>query len=124
MSWGKLRWFPGKIDPPIGSASLFTVLQRPAEVDVLKKVMRAGEFDDAADRGKISGWCEGLLGIYYINEGHHRVNAALEILWDDGDAAPFHELLSQGKWDDGAPASSRRFPTRTVWSHLLALLNL
>jgi len=41
---------------------------------------------------------------YWINEGHHRMTAALEIYNKTGDASHVNKLLQEGNWKTGTPS--------------------
>lgn len=44
-------------------------------------------------------------GIYYINEGNHRMAAALEYQAETGSSKYVNEFLKTGSWDNKAPKS-------------------
>ena len=97
-------------------------MTRPETVDSLKHDMLAGDYRYDSREGRIAGW-RGMAGTYYIGEGHHRVNAALEIYWETGDRSHLDRLLQAGEWEDSAPPKNRRLPTRSLWSKLLYYLD-
>src|SRR6185312_8600418 len=68
-------------------------------VDQVKSDMRAGRYAFDERRGQIGG-VRDRRGIYYVIEGHHRMVAALELLYESGDAAAVWELLRWGRWTE------------------------
>ena len=62
---------------------------------LIKSMMNGGAIP------KIAGIKKG--NTYWINEGHHRVAAALEIYNKNGDASHIMKLLKEGIWDPGTP---------------------
>jgi hypothetical protein len=106
------------------SAVRQTRLRRPHDVDRFKQLMRAGQWDFERRADSLVFWrCEQTI---YISEGHHRVNAALELGEETGDWSYLDRLISHGKLEAGLPPSSDvgRFPTRRWWSRLLGMLGL
>jgi filamentous hemagglutinin len=90
-------------------------LRNPALVDAIKAAMRAGTFRFAEPAGRIAGVLD-RSGTYHIQEGHHRMAAALELLRETGDDRYVAELLAWGVWEgEPAPRDSRPMPSRTWW---------
>lgn len=100
----------------IRSAARYRVFVRREKVERLKAEMVGGRFRFSAVEARIAGWHD--AGVYYINEGYHRVSAALEIYWETGERAHLDALLRHGDWEGFAPPQSRRFPTLSLWSRL------
>jgi filamentous hemagglutinin len=100
-------------------------LLRPATVDQLKADMLAGRFEFAADNAKISGYRD-TKGTYHINDGNHRLVAALEIFRETGEDAFVQMLLACGSWAswDRVPVGSRPMPSRRLWGKLRNRLGL
>jgi filamentous hemagglutinin len=90
-------------------------LPRADTIDGLKLDMVEGRFRFADS--KISGWRDGAYD-FYIGEGHHRINAALEIYWETREDRFITLLLEHGKWHRSKPLLSRRLPTRSLWFKL------
>lgn len=99
-----------------------TLLTKPETVDQIKEDMLAGRYDYQSRTGQIGGWRDSR-GNYYIGEGHHRINAALEIYWETGDREPLDRLLRNGDWKDSKPPKNRRLPTRSFWTRVLYILH-
>lgn len=85
--------------------------------------MLAGRFRYDSPEGRIAGWRDAAEN-YYINEGHHRINAALEIRRETGDRLPLDLLLAHGLWEETAPPARHRLPTRSWWSRMLYRLGM
>jgi hypothetical protein len=90
-------------------------------VEEIKQHMLEETFRFESMEGRVIGWRD-ERGTYYINEGHHRINAALEIYWDTGDRSHLDKLLKLGKWEPWVSRRSWGLPTRTVSSYLLAII--
>ena len=112
------RWFVKRVPAYIRSATLQGSLARPGSVDQIKADMMNGTFRFESPEGRVTGWRD-ENGIYYINEGHHRINAALEVFWSTSDDVFLRQLLDNGRWRPGRPKMRGRFPTRSIWSNLL-----
>jgi filamentous hemagglutinin len=95
----------------------------PKDIEGIKVDMLAGLFHYERADARLRGWLSDK-GAYYIGEGHHRVNAALEIFWETGDRTCLERLLEHGHWREGAPEDSTRLLTRRVWSRILSWLGL
>jgi hypothetical protein len=94
-------------------------LRAPAAVDRIKTDMLAGRFPYHEWRAQIGGYRD-ARGKYHIQEGHHRMVAALEILAETGNSTPVRELLRWGHWEGvpKAPTISRPMPSRSWWGAL------
>jgi filamentous hemagglutinin len=86
-------------------------------VDKIKQDMLAGTYDWDGSRGLLDpvtgelldGRIGGYLGddgTYYVGEGHHRMNAALEIFEETGDSSYVDQLLENGAWTPGEPPAN------------------
>lgn len=62
-------------------------------------------------RGRIGGYVDDA-GNYYIGEGHHRMNTALQIFEETGDASFVNQLLEYGLWTCKKPPFPGRLPRR------------
>ena len=82
--------------------------------------MQRGDFDYSQPKATLIGYVDDR-GTYYLTDGHHRVNAALEIWWETGNRDCLDRLIAAGAWHRRKPESSYRLPTRTMWSRLLSL---
>lgn len=100
-----------RTQPRIRSGLGQTLLGEPEKVDQLKEDMLAGRYRFDTPVGRIAGWRD-AKGTYYIAEGHHRINAALEIYWETGDRSHLDLLLQAGDWENESPPKNRRLPTR------------
>jgi len=97
-------------------------LRNPQQVDQIKELMLKGKWD-FKDRGHaLAYWRDGRT--VWIGDGHHRVNAALEIGRSTGDWSYLDRLLEFGiQSPDLPPKADRcRFPTRGWLSWLLMLM--
>src|SRR3954467_8226628 len=96
-----------------------TGLRNPAVVDSIKAAMRAGRFDFALEVARLDGWRDDR-GTYYINDGNHRMVAALEVERETGDPWAVHALLEHGRWvtQGSPPAGHRPMPSRRWWGWL------
>ncbi len=94
-------------------------LREPSTVDRIKRAMLTGRFVYHEARGRVGGYRDSR-GTYYVNDGHHRTVAALEILTERGDETPLRELLRWGVWSDvpKRPIGSRPMPSRRWWGAL------
>ena len=45
-------------------------------------------------------------GTYYLTDGHHRINAALELWWETGDRSFLERLIDAGDWERRKPERS------------------
>jgi hypothetical protein len=71
--------------------------------------MLNGNYRFQSEEGIIGGWLDDA-GNYYIGEGHHRMNAALQIFEETGDPTYVNGLLTHGRWDPGPPPPSQIGP--------------
>src|SRR5437588_191570 len=94
-------------------------LQKPAQIDQIKADMRASRFYYSEPRAIIAGWRDSR-GTYYINDGNHRMAAALELFRETGNAEFVLSLLRWGRWTEtrSAPIGHRPMPTRGWWGRL------
>ena len=93
-------------------------LRNPGLVDEIKADMRAGRFAFQEPRGQIGGVLD-PRDTYHVEEGHHRMVAALELYAELGDPIIAQELLRWGRWArKQAPSSSRPMPARDWWGKL------
>lgn len=84
-------------------------------VDAIKADMRTGQFRFSAPEGRVGGVLD-PNGIYHVEDGHHRMVAALELNCDMGDDQYVRALLSFGRWEElPAPRASRPMPGRKWW---------
>ncbi len=97
--------------PRIGSGVRQTGLRNPGEVSRIKEAMLNRRYGFEEDRGRIAGWLDDA-GNYHIGEGHHRMNAALEIFEETGDASYVNRLLENGLWTPGNPPAPGPLPRR------------
>lgn len=86
---------PGRL-PRIRSCQIG--LRNPTLVDQIKADMRNGRFAFSEPRGQIGGWID-ANGIFYVNDGNHRMAAALEIFREDGDSTHVLQLIRLGALD-------------------------
>ncbi|MEM7394694.1 MAG: RHS repeat-associated core domain-containing protein [Verrucomicrobiota bacterium] len=99
------KWKGGKI---LSSENQKGGLDRK-QVKKYKDEMLSGELPFEGD-GRIGGFKN--AGNYYVGEGHHRMNAAMEIYEDTGDASYIEKLITHGFWTPKKPFTSRPFPRR------------
>lgn len=93
-------------------------LRNPASVNAIKADMVAGRFRFTDPDGRIGGVLD-LNGTYHVEDGHHRMVAALEVWHATGDDRYVRELLAHGRWEDlPAPRRSRPMPARDWWGRL------
>ncbi len=97
--------------PKIRSAVAQTALRDRKVVDQIKCDMLNDEYLFTADRGRIGGYKDSD-GTYYIGEGHHRMNAALEIFEETGNTSYVDALLENGLWTPGKPPQSGPLPRK------------
>ena len=64
------------------------------KVDSIKKDMLLHKYNFELDSNKIG--CEVNNGVYYVTEGHHRMQAALEIWKENKDYSNVEGLLGNG----------------------------
>jgi hypothetical protein len=104
-NWGS----PDGIDPSRGC--------RPLQHD-----MRGQRWDFEGQGKSLVYWRDG--NTVHVSEGHHRINAALEIGREEGDWSFLEKLLQFGTLVRGLPPRKDRgrFPTRSWWSRLLERL--
>ena len=97
-------------------------LKEPGKVDIYKRLMLDGQWDFAGQGKNFVFWQKGWT--VWIAEGHHRMNAALEIGRASGDWNFMHRLLEHGSCQPDRPPSRNRgwFPTRGFWSWCLTVL--
>lgn len=117
------RWFRRQAIPRIRSGEVQIGLAKAASIDQLKSDMLAGRFNYRIPEARISGWLD-EQGTFYLCEGHHRVNAALEIYWETGDRVYLDRLIEHGRWTPARPPMNRRLPTRRLFSRFLSVLEL
>jgi RHS repeat-associated protein len=85
----------------------------PGNITIYKAAMLDDRFDFSSLEGRIGGF-RTLDGTYYVGEGHHRMEAALEILAESGDDRAVRSLLTNGVWTEvSSPPSGS-----TLWSTL------
>ena len=78
------------------------------KVNSIKKSMMSNEYNFDIDSNKIA--YEMTNGIYYITEGHHRMQAALEIWKENGNYECVRNLIKNGlKWIIKKKPNSYRF---------------
>jgi hypothetical protein len=99
-----------------------TGLRDFAKVDRFKEDMFAGRWDFAGRGRSFIFWRQGST--IYVAEGHHRACAAWEIGKERGDWSLLANLIEHGRQEPGLPPrrDRGRFPTRGLWSRLLAWL--
>jgi RHS repeat-associated protein len=71
-------------------------LRTPAKVDQIKADMLAGKYGYEAPEGIFSGVVD-KNGVIHITEGQHRMNAALEIFEESGNATHVEQLLDSAR---------------------------
>ena len=71
--------------------------------------MLSGNYKFLEDCGRIGGYID-EAGNYYIGEGHHRMNAAMEIFEETGDASFVNQLLENGLWTPKKPPFAGPLP--------------
>lgn len=76
-----------------------------AKVAQIKNDMLNGNYDFTAPRGRIAGFINDA-GDYMINEGNHRMQAAMQIYQETGDSSNVMKLIENGLWT----------PTGVFWS--------
>jgi hypothetical protein len=104
--------------PRIGSGYNQGILAEPSKVDSIKEEMLTGRYEYEESRGRIGGWRD-ADGSYWVADGHHRINAALEIYWETGERSHVDRLLQFGAWKESSPPQRGRLPTRSLWSRVL-----
>jgi hypothetical protein len=78
-------------------------------VNQIKNDMLNGTYRFTDPEGRISGWRD-AAGNYYIGEGHHRMEAALQIFEETGDPKYVNQLLENGHWSAEPPPVSDIVP--------------
>ena len=68
-----------------------------SKVAQIKNDMLNGNYDFTAPRGRIAGFINDS-GDYMINEGNHRMQAAMQIYQETGDASNVMTLIENGLW--------------------------
>jgi RHS repeat-associated protein len=71
-------------------------LRNPAQVDQIKADMLAGRYRYDAPEGIVSGVVD-QNGVIHLTEGQHRMNAALEIFDETGNASYVNQLLESAR---------------------------
>lgn len=99
-------------------------LDHPENVDSFKRDLLEGNWEFEGRDDPVVFWREG--DTLYISEGHHRINAALEIGQENGDWSHLEKFLECGKCVPGTPPKNNigRFPTRGWWSWFLECLGI
>src|SRR5205823_2069538 len=94
-------------------------LRNPGLVDEIKADMLAGRYAFSEPRGQIGGWRD-TEGIYYVNDGNHRMVAALELVRENGNAEFVLSLIRWGRWTlaDEPPIGARPMPARDWFRRL------
>jgi hypothetical protein len=116
------RWFRQREIPRIRSAEEQPDLPKWETIDQIKADMAAERFEYARPDARISGYFDEET--YFVSEGHHRVNAALELYWETRNSSYLNRLLEHGRWTPSAPHRNRRLPTRRLISKLLRFFRL
>ena len=85
-------------------------------MDELKRKMVAGTFDYQSDV-QIAGYYHEETRTFFLEEGHHRVAAALELAYETGNWTYFRKLVDAGYWDlrVDVPFSRHRLTMRGKW---------
>jgi len=103
----KFQWTGPKIESGIRQAAL-----RDLElVEKIKDDMLNGRYEFTDPKGIVGGWRD-AAGNYFLGEGHHRMNAALEIFEETGNASYVNELLKHGLWELQPPPMPGPLPRK------------
>jgi hypothetical protein len=97
-------------------------LLNPRGVDPIKALMLAGQWDYAATGWNFIYWRRGRT--VWISNGHHRVDAALEVGRETGDWSYLDRLLASNRPQEGEPFSRDQgmFPARRLLNRWLTYL--
>ncbi len=100
-------------------------LRNPALVDQIKADMQAGRYAFSEPRGQIAGWRD-ARGTFYVNDGNHRMVAALELFRETGNPEFVLDLLRSCRWAEvvSPPIGHRPMPARDWWRRLRNRLGL
>lgn len=82
--------------------------EKMKQIDGLKLKMAGGTFDYQSDI-QISGFYHEGTDTFFLEEGHHRVSAALELAYETGNWSYFRKLMNTGYWDLRADVPPRRY---------------
>ncbi|MEP0345625.1 RHS repeat-associated core domain-containing protein [Rhodopirellula bahusiensis] len=96
--------------PRILSAEGQKGLRSPRVVAEIKGDMQAGRYRFKSDEGRIGGYYN--EGCYYIGEGHHRMNAAMQIFEETGNSYFVEQLLQHGRWTPRTPPRPGPLPRK------------
>jgi len=108
FAWGVFEITPwGKVAKIFKSLSKVTkgipeirghtkTLRNPSQIDQMKKDMLGGNYEFDSPRGIISG-VEDSKGVIHLGEGQHRMNAAIEIFEETGDASHINRLIDSAR---------------------------
>ena len=93
---------------------------KSTQIDDFKKRMLDGTFQ-YEDYRQVSGLYHERSGTYFVNEGHHRLAAALEIAKEKGDWRFFKKLIERGYWSKTEAVPDRKYPLkmRTGWNNFI-----
>src|SRR5262245_30188958 len=93
-------------------------LRNPASVNAIKADMVAGRFR-FTDPGDRMSAVRDLNATYHVEDGHHRMVAALELWHTTGDDRYVRQSLAHDSCEDlPAPRRSRPMPARDWWGRL------
>ncbi len=86
------------------------------------KVLSNGTFDYKDDDHVVSGYYHERSRTYFVNEGNHRIAAALQIAKDTGNWAPFKKLIGHGTWSitGELPRDRYRVHVRSTWGNFIS----
>jgi hypothetical protein len=99
-------------------------LSFPSKVDFFKKAFLSTTepYDFLQKENKIGGYI--YQGHYVINEGNHRMSAAIEIYRETGNAIPLESLIRNGNWYSTSTKPSAELysmPGRDIWTKFRSL---
>ena len=113
------KWpFPENGSPPhfyVVAEGSQTALRERSTIESVKEAFKTGEFEYDALDARIGGFYDGAARTYILEEGRHRLNAAVEYAHESGDWRPFITFINNGRWDFGVvPKNARSLHFRST----------
>lgn len=120
-------YFPRGIDDESSESPRFHVRsmeqqkldpKKALSIDQYKSQLLANTFDYSSN-DQIAGLYSHRTNSFFVNEGHTRLAAALEIAKDTGNWSHFKRLVKYGYWHKTDSASFKHYPLpmRSTWSN-------